>query len=110
MHSCLYVAYKGQGTTTTPFDMVVLKDLDRFHLVCDAIDRVASLRSAADNIKQDMQNKLMDQKAYIEMHGEDLPEIRNWKWTKYVIIFVFKTTLGSPMSGRYSTHLLNFSY
>ena len=80
-HAQLHVrGYKGQGTTTTPFDMVVLNDLDRFHLVCDVIDRVASLGSTAAYIKQDMQNKLIDHKAYIEIHGEDMPEIRNWKW------------------------------
>jgi len=82
-HAQLHVrGYKGQGTTTTPFDMVVLNDLDRFHLVCDVIDRVDSLGLAAADIKQDMQNKLIDHKAYIELHGEDMPEIKNWKWTK----------------------------
>ncbi|MEO5564008.1 MAG: phosphoketolase family protein, partial [Chitinophagaceae bacterium] len=80
-HAQLHVrGYKGNGTTTTPFDMVVLNDLDRFHLVCDVIDRVGSLGSTAAYIKQDMQNKLIDHKAYIEIHGEDMPEIRNWKW------------------------------
>ncbi|MEO6404067.1 MAG: phosphoketolase family protein [Ferruginibacter sp.] len=80
-HAQLHVrGYKGQGTTTTAFDMVVLNDLDRFHLVCDVIDRVASLGSTAAYIKQNMQNKLIDHKAYIEIHGEDMPEIRNWKW------------------------------
>ncbi|MCY7423268.1 MAG: phosphoketolase family protein [Chitinophagaceae bacterium] len=80
-HAQLHVrGYKGNGTTTTPFDMVVVNDLDRFHLVCDVIDRVASLGSTAAYIKQDIQNKLIDHKAYIEIHGEDMPEIRNWKW------------------------------
>lgn len=80
-HAQLHVrGFKGKGTTTTAFDMVVLNDLDRFHLVCDVIDRVVSLGSAAAYIKQDMQNKLIDHKAYIEIHGEDMPEIRNWKW------------------------------
>jgi xylulose-5-phosphate/fructose-6-phosphate phosphoketolase len=82
-HAQLHVrGYKGQGTTTTPFDMVVLNDLDRFHLVCDVIDRVASLGSVAANIKQFMKNKLNAHKAYVEIHGEDMPEIRNWKWTE----------------------------
>jgi xylulose-5-phosphate/fructose-6-phosphate phosphoketolase len=82
-HAQLHVrGYKGEGTTTTPFDMVVLNDLDRFHLVVDVIDRVASLGAAAADLKQDMQNKLLDHKAYIEIHGEDMPEIRNWKWTE----------------------------
>ncbi|MDZ4809281.1 MAG: phosphoketolase, partial [Bacteroidota bacterium] len=82
-HAQLHVrGYKGNGTTTTPFDMVVMNDLDRFHLVCDVIDRVNSLGSTAAYIKQDMQNKLIDHKAYIEIHGEDMPEIKNWKWAK----------------------------
>ncbi len=54
--------------------------MDRFHLVCDVIDRVASLGSTTAYTRQDMQNKLIDHKAYIEIHGEDIPEIRNWKW------------------------------
>ncbi len=80
-HAQLHVrGYKGQGTTTTAFDMVVLNDLDRFHLVCEVIDRVASLGTKGAYTKQEMQNKLIDHKAYIEIHGEDMPEIRNWKW------------------------------
>jgi xylulose-5-phosphate/fructose-6-phosphate phosphoketolase len=80
-HAQLHVrGYKGQGTTTTPFDMVVLNDLDRFHLVSDVIDRVSTLGSKAAYTKQYVQNKLIDHKAYIEIHGEDMPEIRSWKW------------------------------
>jgi xylulose-5-phosphate/fructose-6-phosphate phosphoketolase len=72
--------YKGEGTTTTPFDMVVLNQLDRFHLVIDVIDHLPELGSLGAYTKQYLQGRLLDHKAYIEMHGEDLPEIRNWKW------------------------------
>jgi xylulose-5-phosphate/fructose-6-phosphate phosphoketolase len=80
-HRNLHVrGYKEEGTTTTPFDMVVLNDLDRFHLVGDVIDRVPSLGARAAYAKQFLRDKLMDHKNYIQQHGEDLPEIRNWKW------------------------------
>ena len=72
--------YKGEGTTTTPFDMVVMNNLDRFHLVEDVIDRLPSLGSKGAYTKQWLQNKLLDHKAYIEMHGEDMPEILHWQW------------------------------
>lgn len=72
--------YKGEGTTTTPFDMVVLNDLDRFHLVSDVIDRLPALGSRGAYVKQYLRNKLLDHKAYINIHGEDMPEILNWKW------------------------------
>ena len=72
--------YKEEGTTTTPFDMVVLNDLDRFHLVGDVIDRVPSLGSRAAYSKQFLRDKLLDHKNYIRKHGEDMPEIRNWQW------------------------------
>ncbi|MGI9285464.1 MAG: phosphoketolase family protein [Pseudomonadales bacterium] len=73
--------YKENGTTTTPFDMVVLNDLDRFHLAGDVIDRVPSLGSRAAYAKQLLRDKLLDHRAYIEKHGEDMPEIRDWKWS-----------------------------
>jgi xylulose-5-phosphate/fructose-6-phosphate phosphoketolase len=73
--------YKEEGTTTTPFDMVVMNDLDRFHLAGDVIDRVPSLGARAAYAKQFLRNRLLDHKAYIYEHGEDMPEIRNWKWT-----------------------------
>ena len=60
--------------------MVVLNDLDRFHLVGDVIDRVPSLGSHAAYAKQFLHDKLLDHKAYIEKHGEDMPEIRDWQW------------------------------
>ncbi len=80
-HSNLHVrGYKEEGTTTTPFDMVVMNDLDRFHLAADVIDRVPSLGPRAAYAKQFLRNKLLDHKTYIHEHGEDMPEIRNWKW------------------------------
>jgi xylulose-5-phosphate/fructose-6-phosphate phosphoketolase len=80
-HKNLHVrGYKEEGTTTTPFDMVVLNDLDRFHLVGDVIDRVPGLGSRAAYAKQFIRDKLIDHKEYIARHGEDLPEIKNWKW------------------------------
>jgi xylulose-5-phosphate/fructose-6-phosphate phosphoketolase len=72
--------YKEEGTTTTPFDMVVLNDLDRFHLVEDVIDRLPSLGSRAAYVKQSLRDKLIDHKTYICRYGEDMPEIRNWTW------------------------------
>jgi xylulose-5-phosphate/fructose-6-phosphate phosphoketolase len=81
-HDNLHVrGYKEEGTTSTPFDMVVLNDLDRFHLVDDVIDRVPSLGSRAAYAKQAIRDKLIEHKLYIREHGEDLPEVRNWKWS-----------------------------
>ena len=80
-HANLHVrGYKEEGTTSTPFDMVVMNDLDRFHLVADVIDRVPSLGPKAAYAKQAIRDKLIEHKEYIAQHGEDLPEIRNWKW------------------------------
>ncbi len=80
-HHNLHVrGYKEEGTTTTPFDMVVLNDLDRFHLVADVIDRVPRLGPRAAHVKQYIRDKLLDHKAYIAQHGEDMPEIREWRW------------------------------
>ncbi|MHB8580831.1 MAG: phosphoketolase family protein [Ignavibacteriaceae bacterium] len=72
--------YKEEGTTTTPFDMVVLNELDRFHLAGDVIDRVPGLGSRAAYVKQSLRDKLMEHKKYIDKYGQDMPEIRNWKW------------------------------
>lgn len=81
-HKHLHVrGYKENGTTTTPFDMAVLNDLDRYHLVGDVIDRVPGLGSRAAYAKQFLRDKLLDHKAYIQKYGEDMPEILNWTWT-----------------------------
>ncbi len=80
-HDNLHVrGYKEEGTTSTPFDMVVMNDLDRFHLVGDVIDRVPRLAHRAAYAKQAIRDKLIEHKQYITEHGEDLPEIRNWRW------------------------------
>lgn len=74
--------YKEEGTTTTPFDMVVLNDLDRFHLVADVVDRVPRLGHIAAYIKQFVRNMLIEHREYIRKYGQDMPEIRDWKWEK----------------------------
>ena len=80
-HANLHVrGYKEEGTITTPFDMAVLNDLDRFHLVMDAINRLPQLGSRGDHLKQRLQDKLVEHKQYIDKHGEDMPEIKNWSW------------------------------
>jgi len=81
-HHNLHVhGYKEEGTTTTPFDMTVLNDLDRFHLFGDVIDRLPQMSSQAAYVNQFVRDRLAEHKQYIEKHGEDLPEIRNWKWS-----------------------------
>ena len=80
-HKNLHVrGYKEEGTTTTPFDMAVLNDLDRFHLVVDVIDRIPHLATRSAYVKQAIRDKLIEHKHYVTHHGEDMPEIRNWKW------------------------------
>ena len=80
-HGNLHVrGYKEEGTTTTPFDMVVLNTLDRFHLVIDVANRVPKLQAQAAHIKQRMRDKLNEHTQYIHQFGEDMPEIRDWKW------------------------------
>lgn len=80
-HGNLHVrGYKEEGTTTTPFDMVVLNDLDRFHLVMDVATWVPKLQPQAAHLKQRMRDKLSAHAQYIHEHGEDMPEIRNWRW------------------------------
>ena len=80
-HANIHVrGYKEEGTTSTPFDMCVLNDLDRFHLVSDVIDRVPCLATRAAYAKQAIRDKLFEHKAYIAEHGDDMPEITGWKW------------------------------
>jgi xylulose-5-phosphate/fructose-6-phosphate phosphoketolase len=84
-HDNLHVrGYKEEGTTTTPFDMTVMNDLDRFHLAGDVIDRVPRLRNVAGHQKQMLRNKLIEHKLYIDEHGDDMPEVKNWKWSWHV--------------------------
>jgi xylulose-5-phosphate/fructose-6-phosphate phosphoketolase len=80
-HDNIHVrGYKEEGTTTTPFDMTVLNDLDRFHLAGDVVDRVARLQPVSGHFKQYVRNKLVEHKQYIGERGDDLPEIKDWKW------------------------------
>ncbi|MFB4311164.1 phosphoketolase [Actinomadura sp. GTD37] len=80
-HAHLHVrGYKEEGTTTTPFDMVMLNDLDRFHLVMDVIDRVPSLGGRVAHIRQRMADLRLSMRAYTREHGEDAPEISDWTW------------------------------
>ncbi|MGA9750662.1 MAG: phosphoketolase family protein [Acidobacteriota bacterium] len=73
--------YKEEGTITTPFDMTVLNDLDRFHLVMDAIDRLPQTGERGVALKRHLEGKLVEHKRYIDKNGQDMPEIRNWKWS-----------------------------
>ncbi|MEA2338133.1 MAG: xylulose-5-phosphate/fructose-6-phosphate phosphoketolase [Thermoanaerobaculia bacterium] len=80
-HNNLHVrGYKEEGTTTTPFDMTVLNDLDRFHLVIDVIDRVPGLSTRYAHVKQDMRDKLVSHREYVCEFGDDMPSIRDWTW------------------------------
>ena len=82
-HKNLHVrGYKEEGTTTTPFDMVVLNELDRFSLVNDVIDRVPQLAARAAYAKQAIRDKLLDHKAHIARYGDDMPDIAGWKWNQ----------------------------
>jgi xylulose-5-phosphate/fructose-6-phosphate phosphoketolase len=93
-HANLHVrGYKEEGTTTTPFDMVVMNDLDRFHLVGDVIDRVPSLGARAAHVKQALRDKLIEHREYIRRYGQDMPEVLDWRWTA-------KPGAGSPLPAR----------
>ncbi|HOX24049.1 MAG TPA: hypothetical protein PLL10_11325, partial [Elusimicrobiales bacterium] len=72
--------YKEEGAITTPFDMTVLNDTDRFHLVQDAVDRLPQLGARGAYLKQEMHELLVRHREYIYKHGEDMPEVRDWKW------------------------------
>jgi len=69
-----------EGIITTPFDMTVLNDMDRFHLLMDTIDRLPQTGDKGINLKQQLKDKLYEHRHYIDKHGQDMPEIRNWKW------------------------------
>ncbi|HXT40775.1 MAG TPA: phosphoketolase family protein [Candidatus Angelobacter sp.] len=80
-HANIHVrGYKEEGTITTPFDMTVMNDLDRFHLVIDTVDRLPQTGKKGRALKEQLQAKLVEHKKYIDKNGQDLPEIRNWKW------------------------------
>jgi len=80
-HPNLHVrGYKEEGTTTTPFDMVMLNDLDRFHLVIDVIDRVPGLAARAGHVRQEMVDRRLACRIHTREAGEDPPEIRDWTW------------------------------
>jgi len=80
-HGGLHVhGYKEEGTITTPFDMTVLNELDRFHLAGDAIDRIPRLQRISAHFQQHLRNKLFEHKQYIYANGDDMPDIKNWKW------------------------------
>jgi xylulose-5-phosphate/fructose-6-phosphate phosphoketolase len=74
--------YKEEGTTTTPFDMCVRNEIDRFHLAIDVIDRVPHLAAVCAHLRQELKNKLIDHWHYVRTHGEDMPEIRDWRWSE----------------------------
>jgi xylulose-5-phosphate/fructose-6-phosphate phosphoketolase len=80
-HNNIHVrGYKEEGTTTTPFDMCVINDLDRFHLFLDAVNRVPSLEPIAAHARQEIRDKLVEHREYVRKHGQDMPEILDWKW------------------------------
>jgi xylulose-5-phosphate/fructose-6-phosphate phosphoketolase len=80
-HVNLHVrGYKEEGTTTTPFDMVMLNDLDRFHLVMDVIDRVEGLAETAAYLRQEMVDERLRHRAYTRQYGDDSPDVRDWTW------------------------------
>ena len=74
--------YNEEGTTTTPFDMAVLNGIDRLHLVKDVVDRVPGLNTRAAGLTPQMDEQLREHKRYIERYGDDMPEIRNWRWSE----------------------------
>ena len=94
-HANVHVrGYKEEGTTTTPFDMVMLNDLDRYHLVMDVIDRVPGLGERAAGLRQRMQDARLEARAYTRQFGEDPVEVRDWTWPKMP-----PAQAGSPPTG-----------
>jgi xylulose-5-phosphate/fructose-6-phosphate phosphoketolase len=81
-HNIHVRGYKEEGTITTPFDMTVLNEMDRFHLVMDTIDRLPQTGDKGIYLKQQLKDKLIEHRQYINKHGQDMPEIRNWKWKR----------------------------
>jgi xylulose-5-phosphate/fructose-6-phosphate phosphoketolase len=82
-HAQIHVrGYKERGTTTTPFDMVMLNDLDRYHLVMDVIDRVPSLQTRASGLRQEMADSRLRARSWTREHGVDLPEVSDWSWDR----------------------------
>jgi xylulose-5-phosphate/fructose-6-phosphate phosphoketolase len=80
-HDNLHVrGYKEEGTTTTPFDMTVMNDLDRYHLAGDVVDRTPKLQRVGAHFKQFLRDKLVEHKQYVREHGDDMPEVKNWTW------------------------------
>jgi xylulose-5-phosphate/fructose-6-phosphate phosphoketolase len=80
-HDNIHVrGYKEEGTITTPFDMTVLNDMDRFHLVMDVVDRLPQTGDRGITLKRHLMDKLVEHRRYINTHGQDLPEIRAWRW------------------------------
>ena len=80
-HDNLHVrGYKEEGTITTPFDMTVLNDMDRFHLTMDALDRLPQVGSRGDYLKQHCMDMLVEHRRYISRYGQDMPEVRGWSW------------------------------
>jgi xylulose-5-phosphate/fructose-6-phosphate phosphoketolase len=85
-HGNIHVrGYKEEGTITTPFDMTVLNELDRFHLVMDAIDRLPQTGERGLRLKQQLERKLIEHKQYINQHGQDVPEVRDWQWGRLTL-------------------------
>jgi xylulose-5-phosphate/fructose-6-phosphate phosphoketolase len=89
--------YKEEGTTSTPFDMCVLNDLDRFHLAGDVIDSVEKLGARAAYAKQALQDKLIEHREYIARYGEDMPEITGWTWRREAASGVASSTEGDNL-------------
>jgi xylulose-5-phosphate/fructose-6-phosphate phosphoketolase len=73
--------YREEGTTTTPFDMTVLNQVDRFNLAMDVIDRVQRLQGTSGSAREALKNKLIEHRIHVRSHGEDMPEIRDWAWS-----------------------------